>query len=67
MSEITQSQQAGSGGGVVAEGEDTQVVALPFRQAMDMIIQGEIRDGKTIIALQYLALRKAMESLIEAS
>jgi hypothetical protein len=43
----------------VAEGEDTQIVVLPFDAAMDMVSRGEIVDAKTVIALQHLALRKA--------
>ena len=40
------------------EGEDTQVVEIPFPKAMKMIETGEICDAKTIIALQWLKLRK---------
>ena len=46
---------SGEGGGVVAEGEDTQAVVLPFDDALAMMDRGEIEDGKTIVALQYLA------------
>ncbi len=59
LSEVDRGQRAGKGGGVVAEGEDTQVVVLPFHEAMDMIASSEICDAKTIIALQHLALLKA--------
>jgi ADP-ribose pyrophosphatase len=53
--------QVGEGGGVVAEGEDTQVVVVPFREAMEMIARREICDAKTIIALQDLALRLGLQ------
>lgn len=59
LGEADQSQRVGKGGGVAAEGEDTQIVVLPFHEAMDMVARGEIRDAKTIIALQHLALLKA--------
>jgi len=59
LGEVDQRGRVGQGGGVVAEGEDIQVVVVPFQEALEMIARGEIRDGKTIIALQYLALRKA--------
>ena len=59
LARVDRRQRAGAGGGVVAEGEDTQVVVLPFAQAWDMIARGAITDAKTIIALQHLALRKA--------
>jgi ADP-ribose pyrophosphatase len=58
LGEVNHRKRAGQGGGVVAEGEDIQIVVLPFRKAMRMIGRGEIRDAKTIIALQHLALRK---------
>ena len=50
------------GGGVAAEGEDIQIVVLPFDEAMGRVARGEIRDAKTLMALQYLALRKAREA-----
>ncbi len=53
---------AAAGGGVVAEGEDIQVVVLPLEKAMQMIETGEIRDAKTIVALQHLVLRKSVGS-----
>jgi len=59
LGEVDHDQRTGKAGGVVAEGEDTQVVVLPFREAMDMIARGEIGDAKTVIALQHLALLKA--------
>jgi len=46
------------GGGMADEGEDTEVVRLPFEKAMAMIKTGEIADAKTVIALQHLALRE---------
>lgn len=46
---------AGKGGGIVAEGEDTQAVVLPFDQALAMVDRGEIQDAKTLVALQHLA------------
>jgi ADP-ribose pyrophosphatase len=55
-------ERVGKGGGVAAEGEDIQVEALPFQDAMQKIAQGEICDAKTILALQYLALLKAREA-----
>jgi nudix-type nucleoside diphosphatase (YffH/AdpP family) len=56
--EVSAARPSGAGGGLKEEGEDTEVVVLPFQAAMDMIASGEICDGKTIVALQYLALHK---------
>jgi len=58
---VDRRKKEGKGGGVLAEGEDIQVVAIPFAEAMAMIAIGEINDAKTIIALQYLALQKVNE------
>jgi ADP-ribose pyrophosphatase len=51
-------QRLSGGGGVAAEGEDTQVVVLPLAEALAQVARGEIEDAKTILALQHLALRK---------
>ncbi|MBA5688371.1 NUDIX domain-containing protein [Duganella sp. LX47W] len=45
--------RAGAGGGVADEGEDIEVLELPIEQAMRMVEQGHIADGKTIMLLQY--------------
>lgn len=45
-----------AGGGVEAEGEDIEVLELPFDKAFDMIQTGKIADGKTIMLLQHAAL-----------
>ena len=62
LGEVDCRQRAGEGGGIAAEGEDIQIVVLPFRQALDLAARGEICDAKTIIALQHLALLKAENS-----
>lgn len=44
------------GGGIESEGEDIEVLELPFNQAMQMMTTGEIQDAKTMMLLQYAAL-----------
>ncbi|HSI58082.1 MAG TPA: NUDIX domain-containing protein [Ideonella sp.] len=44
------------GGGVAAEGEDIEVLELGIAEAMAMVADGRINDGKTIMLLQYAAL-----------
>jgi nudix-type nucleoside diphosphatase (YffH/AdpP family) len=44
------------GGGDFDEGEDIEVLELPFDDALAMIGRGEIADGKTIMLLQHAAL-----------
>jgi nudix-type nucleoside diphosphatase (YffH/AdpP family) len=43
-------------GGGVDEHEDIEVMELPFAKAIDMVASGEIKDGKTIMLLQYLQI-----------
>ena len=68
--EVRVQERTHTGGGLEAEGEDTQVFTVPFKAAMDMVAGGEIVDAKTIIALQHLALHKAerlsSQRLVEA-
>ncbi|MGL5600390.1 MAG: GDP-mannose pyrophosphatase NudK [Silvania sp.] len=52
IAEYSETQRTSAGGGV--EDEDIEVLELPFAQALTMIQTGEIRDGKTVILLQYL-------------
>lgn len=59
LAEYTDAQREFAGGGI--DDEDIDVLELPFAQALEMVNSGEIRDGKTIILLQQLQLRKVME------
>jgi nudix-type nucleoside diphosphatase (YffH/AdpP family) len=45
--------KAGAGGGLAAEGEDIDVLELPFDEAYAMIAGGGIVDAKTIMLLQW--------------
>lgn len=46
------------GGGLHEENENIEVLELPFSRALEMIRTGEIKDGKTIMLLQYAQLNK---------
>ena len=52
----TPADQIAGGGGNKLEGEDVEVFELTIDDALGMIQNGVIRDGKTIILLQYAAL-----------
>lgn len=54
VAEYTPAQKASAGGGV--EEEDIEVIELSINEATAKIASGEIRDGKTIMLLQYAAL-----------
>jgi GDP-mannose pyrophosphatase NudK len=45
------------GGGLQEENEDIEVLEMPFEKALKMITSGEIKDGKTIMLLQYAQLK----------
>jgi len=54
VAEYSRGQRRNDGGGV--EEEDIEVMELSFDEALRGIASGEIRDGKTIMLLQYAAL-----------
>ncbi|WP_034295079.1 NUDIX domain-containing protein [Herbaspirillum sp. RV1423] len=56
VGEYASDERAGEGGGNIAEGEDIEVMEVPIQQALMMIAEGEIADGKTIMLLQYAQL-----------
>lgn len=55
VAEYSKEMKTSSGGGV-DEHEDIEVMELYFSQALGMIVSGEIKDGKTIMLLQYLQI-----------
>jgi nudix-type nucleoside diphosphatase (YffH/AdpP family) len=56
VAEYESGMRIGPGGGLVDEGEEIEVLELPFEQALAMIGDGRIVDAKTIMLLQYAAL-----------
>jgi GDP-mannose pyrophosphatase NudK len=61
VAEYDSAMKLGPGGGVLDENEYIQVLELSFLSALSMINNGEIRDAKTIMLLQYVALNRLME------
>ena len=55
VAEYSKDMKTSSGGGVDVH-EDIDVLDLSFKQALEMIENGEIKDGKTIMLLQYLQI-----------
>ncbi|MFJ2978802.1 NUDIX domain-containing protein [Curtobacterium sp. NPDC087082] len=47
-----------AGGGLEDEGEDIEVLELPLDEALAMVADGRIADGKTIMLLQWVALQR---------
>jgi nudix-type nucleoside diphosphatase (YffH/AdpP family) len=58
----TPADRTGDGGGVEEEGEDIEAVELPFDEALDMVDDGRIADAKTVLLLQWAALRGPFRS-----
>jgi len=56
IGEYEPGDRVGDGGGLADEGEDIEVLELSFEQAIAMVGNGDIADGKTIMLLQYLQL-----------
>jgi len=56
----SKSMKISEGGGIEHEQEDIEVLEIPFDKAMQMIEDGEIRDAKTIMLLQYARLKNLL-------
>jgi nudix-type nucleoside diphosphatase (YffH/AdpP family) len=52
----SQADLTGAGGGVEEEGEEIEAVTVGYDEAITMIDDGRIVDGKTVILLQWAAL-----------
>lgn len=59
IAEYSRDMKTSEGGGV-GENEDIEVLELPFDKAWQMMETGEIKDGKTIMLLQYLKLHNIL-------
>ena len=59
IAQYTKEMKETEGGGV-DEGEDIEVLEYNFDQALKMVASGEIKDGKTIMLLQYLQIQGLM-------
>lgn len=53
VAEYTKDMKVSEGGGVEEEQENIQVLELDYQKALNMVNNGEIKDAKTIMLLQY--------------
>lgn len=60
VAEYATNMKISDGGGVAADQENIEVLELPFDEALQMMKDGRIRDGKTIMLLQYAQLHNLM-------
>lgn len=56
VAEYDAGDRIADGGGLEHEGEDIEVLELPFDEALAMVADGRVRDAKTIMLLQHAAL-----------
>lgn len=56
VAEYDSAERQQHGGGVVEDGEDIETIELQLEDAISRIASGEIKDGKTIMLLQYAKL-----------
>ena len=56
IAEYSKTMKVNEGGGVEHEEENIEVLEIEINKAMQMIETGEIKDGKTIMLLQYVKL-----------
>ena len=62
VAEYDKDMKVSDGGGLAEEQENIEVLELDFNQAIHMISNGEIKDGKTIMLLQYAQIHNLLGS-----
>ena len=60
IAEYAASMKVTNGGGIEHEEEDIEVLEFNIDTVMNMIATGEIKDGKTIMLLQYIKLNSIL-------
>jgi GDP-mannose pyrophosphatase NudK len=60
IAEYSKEMKVSEGGGIEHEEENIEVLEFNIEKAMKMIESGEIKDGKTIMLLQYIKLNKVL-------
>jgi len=60
IAEYNDQMKIGAGGGLDSEHEDIEILEMDFSKAIQMIENGEIKDAKTIMLLQYAQLNQLM-------
>lgn len=59
VAEYEDTMKVNEGGGT-DEGEDIEVLEIPFDKAIEMVSSGEIKDGKTIMLIQYAQINNLL-------
>ena len=58
VAEYTKDMKVSEGGGIEEEQENIQVLELEYQKALNMVHNGEIKDAKTIMLLQYAQIHQ---------
>src|SRR4029079_16624378 len=58
--EVRRTQKIGQGGGNKREGENIKTVRMPLAEFFDKLRNGQLEDGKLVIAAQWLKARQAL-------
>lgn len=65
IAEYSRNDMLTHGGGAEGEEENIEVLEIPFQETLTMIENGQIKDAKTIMLLQYMQIQQLLK--IEAS
>ena len=57
IAEYSSEMKINDGGGLEEEGENIEVLELPFEETLKMLDTGDIKDAKTIMLLQHLRIK----------
>ena len=60
IAEYAKEMKVNDGGGLEHEEENIEVLEIDIDKAMKMVENGEIKDGKTIMLLQYIKLNNIL-------
>ena len=60
VAEYKDEMKVNDGGGVDSEDEEIEVMEIPFKEAIKMMLKGEIKDAKTIMLLQYAQINNVL-------
>ncbi len=61
IAEYSDAMKVSDGGGLASENEDIEVLEMPFLEALQLIDNGQIKDAKSIILLQYAQINRLID------
>jgi hypothetical protein len=65
IGEYSEEMKVSEGGGLQEEQEDIEVLEMDFEEAYAKIAKGEIKDGKTIMLLQYMKINNLINASVK--